>query len=181
MTDWATATCPCYSGNEYACTIHGPLGQTNQPMDQKEYEDVQARFSAELLKASLDGKNKRAEGQKPPWYNDTHEAKIFSHFMRWKRGELVDPDSGTHPLVHAAWRCLAIACIETGNVPNSIDPWHQIRPGDYVRINTDDGYDSMVLRVHSIVKNDPNLPVKVYKPGQAGFLYFKLTEVELVG
>ncbi len=38
--------------------------------------------------------------------------------MKWKQGELHDKDSGAHPLVHAAWRCLAIACSETGNTPN---------------------------------------------------------------
>lgn len=83
-----------------------------------EVEDVLARFLEELQKATGDGANKRRAGTKPPWYrDDSHEGAIFSHLTKWKRGELVDPDSGAHPLVHAAWRCLAIACRESGNVP----------------------------------------------------------------
>lgn len=82
-----------------------------------EQADVLMRFLRELQKPTGDGGVKRANGTKPPWYADTHEAQIFSHITKWKRGELVDADSGAHPLVHAAWRCLAIACIETGNVP----------------------------------------------------------------
>lgn len=82
-----------------------------------EADDVLLRFMRELEKPTGDGQQKRRSG-KPPWYVDTdHEAAIFSHLMKWKRGETVDPDSGAHPLVHAAWRCLAIACKETGNVP----------------------------------------------------------------
>jgi len=83
-----------------------------------EQEDVLARFMAELRRPTGDGAAKRQAGSKPPWYrDDSHEAAIFSHLTRWKRGELVDPDSGAHPLVHVAWRCLAIACRESGNVP----------------------------------------------------------------
>ncbi len=83
-----------------------------------EQEDVLQRFTAELRKATGDGAKKRSRNEKPPWYIDpSHEAAIFSHLMKWKKGELVDPDSGAHPLVHAAWRCLAIACQESGNVP----------------------------------------------------------------
>ena len=79
--------------------------------------DVLKRFLTELRKPTVDGGKKRAANTKPPWYDDTHEAQIFSHITKWKRGERVDPDSGAHPLVHAAWRCLAIACIESRNVP----------------------------------------------------------------
>ena len=83
-----------------------------------EQVDVLERFSEELAKATRDGGRKRARDEKPPWYVDqSHEAGAFSHLAKWKRGELVDPDSGAHPLVHAAWRLLAIACQETGNVP----------------------------------------------------------------
>lgn len=83
-----------------------------------ERQDVLDRFAAELAKATGDGSKKRQSGEKPPWYIDpAHEGAIFSHITKWKRGELVDPDSGAHPLVHAAWRCLAIACKESGNVP----------------------------------------------------------------
>jgi len=88
-----------------------------------ERNDVLNRFATELAKATGDGSKKRQAGGKPPWYvDDSHEAAIFSHLMKWKRGELTDPDSGAHPLVHAAWRCLAIACRETGNVPEPESP-----------------------------------------------------------
>ena len=83
-----------------------------------EREDVLRRFAEELAKATGDGSKKRQAGEKPPWYFDhSHEGAIFSHLTKWKRGETVDPDSGAHPLVHAAWRCLAIACQESGNTP----------------------------------------------------------------
>jgi hypothetical protein len=76
----------------------------------------------ELTKVTGDGSKKRQMGAKPAWYIDTsHEGAIFSHLTKWKRGEKFDPDSGAHPLVHAAWRCLAIACSETGNHP-TVDP-----------------------------------------------------------
>lgn len=83
-----------------------------------EQHDVLERFLTELSKPIMDGANKRNLKQKPPWYVDPdHEAAVFSHLMKWKKGELVDPDSGAHPLVHAACRLLFIACVETGNVP----------------------------------------------------------------
>lgn len=83
-----------------------------------ERSDVLNRFMSELALVTGDGSKKRQAGEKPPWYNDkSHEAAIFSHLMKWKRGEKHDKDSGCHPLVHAAWRCLAIACTETGNHP----------------------------------------------------------------
>lgn len=84
-----------------------------------ERSDLLYRFTQELAKASGDGSKKRAAGTKPPWYEDpSHEAAIFSHLNKWKHGETIDPDSGTHPLVHLAWRALAIACQELGNVPH---------------------------------------------------------------
>lgn len=83
-----------------------------------ERQDILDRFGAELAKVTGDGSKKRQSGEKPPWYQDgSHEGAVFSHITKWKRGELVDPDSGAHPLVHAAWRLLAIACQESGNVP----------------------------------------------------------------
>lgn len=72
----------------------------------------------ELRKPTGDGASKRSRSEKPPWHIDpSHEGAVFSHITKWKRGETVDPDSGAHPLVHAAWRLLAIACQESGNVP----------------------------------------------------------------
>lgn len=83
-----------------------------------EREDVLNRFLEELIKVTGDGSQKRQSGQKPAWYVDkSHEGAILSHLTKWKRGEKTDPDSGAHPLVHAAWRCLAIACSENGNHP----------------------------------------------------------------
>lgn len=85
-----------------------------------ERQDVLNRFTESLSKATGDGSKKRQAGSKPAWYVDgSHEAAVFSHLTKWKRGEMSDPDSGAHPLVHAAWRCLAIACQETGNVPDA--------------------------------------------------------------
>ena len=82
--------------------------------------DVLTRFQKELAKATGDGSKKRQAGEKPPWYRDSsHEAAIFSHLMKWKKGEKTDRDSGAHPLVHCAWRCLAIALIETENTPDA--------------------------------------------------------------
>ncbi len=89
---------------------------------ENERADVIERFTAELTKATGDGSKKRQSGEKPPWYEDgSHEGAIFSHLTAWKRGEMVDADSGAHPLVHAAWRCLAIACSESGNYPTDAD------------------------------------------------------------
>ena len=89
-----------------------------------EQDDLLQRFTEELRRPTRDGAKKRGLKEKPPWYIDeAHEAAIFSHLTKWKKGELVDPDSGAHPLVHAAWRCLAIACKETGNVPEFEQDW----------------------------------------------------------
>ena len=71
-------------------------------------------FSEMLGAVTKDGGRKRAAGTKPPWWGDTsHEKAIFSHLHKWKRGDRFDPDSHVHPLVHLAWRALAIAYQET--------------------------------------------------------------------
>lgn len=78
----------------------------------------------------------------------------------------------------AVYSLIALVLHEELEVP----PWHKIKSGDYVRINTKDHYEGLVFLVHSAVENDPNIPVKVYKSHRPdNFLYFKLTEVELVG
>lgn len=98
---------PAFSGGDEPKTDWG-----------QERTDILTRFCDELAKVTRDGSKKRQSGSKPPWYVDNqHEGAIFSHLTKWKRGELVDPDSGAHPLVHLAWRALAIACKESGNVP----------------------------------------------------------------
>ena len=71
-------------------------------------------FKAMLSLATGDGSRKRQAGEKPPWWRDeTHEAAMFSHLNKWKHGEKRDKDSYAHPLVHLAWRALAIAYQET--------------------------------------------------------------------
>jgi hypothetical protein len=77
-------------------------------------DEVNAIFADMLAACTKDGGRKRKAGAKPPWYEDpSHEAAIFSHLNKWKHGEMVDRDSGAHPLVHLAWRALAIAWQET--------------------------------------------------------------------
>lgn len=105
---------------------------TYDPTEQDKVIDV---FSDMLRSATKDGGAKRAAGLKPPWWNDpSHEAAVFSHLNKWKHGETSDPDSGAHPLVHLAWRALAIAYQETaGGGPHSAYediPVHDPRPGD---------------------------------------------------
>lgn len=86
-----------------------------------EAKDLQARFFEELKKCTADGQHKRKTG-KPPWYVDPgHEAAMYRHLDVYEAGEKFDPDSGAHPLVAVAWRALAIACTETGNVPDFSD------------------------------------------------------------
>ncbi len=74
-------------------------------------QDIVLRVFVEMLKlATRDGGHKRAIGEKPPWWlDDSHEAAIFSHLDKWKHGVKWDRDSAVHPLVHLAWRALAIA------------------------------------------------------------------------
>lgn len=80
----------------------------------QERELVMEEFTRMLLAATGDGSRKRQAGLKPPWWRDpSHEAAVFSHLNKWKHGEKEDPDSGVHPLVHLAWRALAIAYQET--------------------------------------------------------------------
>jgi hypothetical protein len=93
--------------------------------DPAEQDDVLARFTEELQKATKDGGRKRAANSKPEWWRDPdHFDAAERHLERWLfDGETVDADSGAHPLVHAAWRLLAIACRETGNVPQPRPPY----------------------------------------------------------
>lgn len=82
--------------------------------DASEQDVLMREFMRMLRRTTKDGGRKRAAGLKPPWWKDkNHEPAIFSHLNKWKHGEKVDKDSGVHPLVHAAWRCLAIAYQET--------------------------------------------------------------------
>lgn len=86
----------------------------------KEREVVLDTFTKMLAQVTGDGSKKRQRGEKPPWWrDDSHEAAIFSHLNKWKHGEKHDRDSGAHPLVHLAWRCLAISWQETNG---KVDP-----------------------------------------------------------
>ena len=78
-------------------------------------QDVVLDVFATLLKGpTRDGGRKRADNVKPPWWRDeSHEAALFSHLNHWKHKELADRDSGVHPLIHLAWRALALAYQET--------------------------------------------------------------------
>ena len=85
------------------------------PSEQDEILDI---FLGLLDVVTKDGGTKRANGTKVKWTVDPfHEEALFRHLARWKSHEYVDPDSGAHPLVHAAWRCLAIAYQETTKRP----------------------------------------------------------------
>ncbi len=82
--------------------------------DPNEQAELLHVFTEMLALPTKDGGRKREAKAKVPWQIDPgHEAGLFSHIARWKRGEITDPDSGAHPLVHAAWRCLALAYQET--------------------------------------------------------------------
>lgn len=77
------------------------------PSEQDELLDI---FREMLAVVTKDGGKKRSVNEKPSWKIDgSHEAAIFSHLSKWKHGEIEDKDSGAHPLVHLAWRALAIA------------------------------------------------------------------------
>ena len=92
----------------------------NPAYDPREQDAILSVFGEMLASVTKDGGRKRAAGTKPPWWrDDAHEAAIFSHLDKWKHGVKVDPDSGVHPLVHLAWRALAIAYRETNG---SVDP-----------------------------------------------------------
>lgn len=79
--------------------------------DNDEQELIQRIFSDQLLMVTKDGGRKRNAGKiiHPWWKDPNHLWKVFQHFKRFFRGETADKDSGAHPLVHVAWRCLCIA------------------------------------------------------------------------
>jgi len=88
--------------------------ETYDPSEQEELLDI---FREMLKMTTGDGGEKRAAGLKPSWKVDpSHMAAVWSHFKKHEQGELVDPDSGAHPFVHAAWRLLAIAWQENQTI-----------------------------------------------------------------
>lgn len=83
------------------------------PGSREEQEEVLRTFLGMLEAPTRDGARKRRAG-KPHWTRDGgHIAAMYRHLRRWENGELEDPDSGAHPLVHVAWRALAVAWQET--------------------------------------------------------------------
>lgn len=118
---WGKLALPATRSSAIADTMHAvrqaedraaeaPTAPVYNPREQ---DVVLETFVAMMRAATKDGGRKRAAGEKPPWYTDTHEKQVFSHLAKWKKGEMRDPDSGAHPLVHLAWRALAIAYQET--------------------------------------------------------------------
>jgi len=91
--------------------------------DESEQDALLHAFVELLWQVTRDGGRKRAAGLKVPWWrDDTHAAAASRHVARYRRGERVDPDSGAHPLVHAAWRYLAVAYQEE---KGQVDPGEQ--------------------------------------------------------
>lgn len=79
-----------------------------------ETDRILDEFTTLLAGPTGDGKNKRDAGLKAHWTVDnTHADAMLRHLGRWWNGERVDADSGSHPLVHLAWRALAVAYQET--------------------------------------------------------------------
>ena len=80
----------------------------------QETDEILAEFNELLAGPTGDGKTKRDAGLKPLWKVDpSHLAAAARHLERWQDGERIDADSGCHPLVHCAWRLLAVAWQET--------------------------------------------------------------------
>ena len=82
-----------------------------------EAAEIYREFIKLLVGPTEDGQIKRAARVKPHWKVDEgHEAALVRHWDRYWAGQREDPDSGCHPLIHAAWRCLAIAWQDTHEV-----------------------------------------------------------------
>ena len=109
------------------------MGET---YDRSEQDELMQIFTEMLWSVTGDGGNKRSAGLKPSWKVDpSHEPAIFSHLSKWKHGETQDPDSLQHPLVHLAWRALAIAWQETHTSHPGSSHYHwdgTPRPGEEV-------------------------------------------------
>lgn len=85
---------------------------TYDPYEQVELLGI---FRQMLEGPTADGGKKRSSGQKVPWREDEgHIPALYRHLHRWEEdGPIPDEMSGSHPLVHVAWRALAIAWRET--------------------------------------------------------------------
>ena len=91
------------------------VAKSMKPKYDASEQDVIAKVFAGMLQdVTQDGGKKRKKGKKTAWWADeSHEAAVFSHLSKWKHCEFRDKDSGTHPLVHLAWRALALAYQDT--------------------------------------------------------------------
>ena len=79
-----------------------------------EASEILTEFAKLLAPVIADGNRKRGGPNNGVWKTDPgHEPALHRHLIRYDMGERVDSDSGAHPLVHAAFRCLAIAWQET--------------------------------------------------------------------
>ena len=87
----------------------------------EETDKIIAEFVKMLNGPTGDGKGKREAGLKDHWTVDKgHMEAGLRHLGRYWNGERADADSGCHPLVHLAWRCLAMAWQET----HDVDEWN---------------------------------------------------------
>jgi hypothetical protein len=115
---------PC-DGTPHASHGYGCWGKVSKVVadvadayNSAEQDEIIAIFSEMLREVTRDGGRKRASGAKKCWKEDEHRKAIFSHLGKWAVGELVDECSGVHPLVHTAWRCLAVAWQEMNHEKN---------------------------------------------------------------
>lgn len=92
-------------------------------MRNAEQNEILGTFMDLLAGPTGDGGGKRAAGLKPLWKDDdSHLAAADRHRAYYEDGERYDKDSGCHALVHAAWRCLAVAyqdMMEDGLIPEN--------------------------------------------------------------
>lgn len=84
-------------------------------------------FGIMLAGPTGDGKNKRDAGLKEHWTTDsTHLRKGLGHVEHYIGGVDSDADSGSHPLVHAAWRLLAVAYQDLARAGKAPAPPHPL-------------------------------------------------------
>jgi hypothetical protein len=83
-----------------------------------EQDEILRTFAKMMRPVVADGGRKRAAGEKVHWMQDPgHLESLNRHLARYERGELVDGDSGAHPLAHAAVRCLMLAAQDEAGPP----------------------------------------------------------------
>ncbi len=89
-------------------SVRRPPLQDDRPVDPElEAQDTMRTLSSLMMPVVMDGARKRFAGTKVHWLRDyTHVSALYRHLRRWENGELVDKDSGAHPLIHVAVRAL---------------------------------------------------------------------------